>query len=303
VQNPDPFEVHPIEEEPRRWLALASSVLAHVVIILLVLVGPFPAPEAGPVEPDVAARPIAIDPRIPFEARQSQPQAVPVPEEPVPLGPDADRPDPAPREASPEVPPPDEPDPEDEPPDDPEESGTPAASSEPPTRIATPRDLAAGGTVLGPPTSPFGRPSTQSPAPSGGAATSSGAVGSMGRLGFSSGDSRSWRESFPETTGQCVEIPELGTNPDGTPVLASVSGVVRDQAGRPLPGAHLQIVGASFATFSDGSGRYRLEFDPSLLQRCRVQLVRVSAAGYRDQSLNLAIGRNARSDDVRMRRR
>ena len=80
-------------------------------------------------------------------------------------------------------------------------------------------------------------------------------------------------------------------------------GIVRDNNGRPLPGAHLQIVGAPFATFSDGNGAYRLEFDPSLLEKCRVQVVRVNAQGFRHADLTLAIGRQVRSDDVVLRRR
>lgn len=303
MQNPDPFEVHPIEKEQRSWQALVSSVAAHLILILLVVLRPIPTPEAGPVEPDTDARPIALDPRVPFQDQPQPPQPAPAPEEPRILGPDSDRPDdPVPREAGPELPPTDTPDPEEEVPDeDPDRLREPPAGDAA-TRIATPRDLAANGTVLGPPTSPFGRPSTTPPAPTGGA-VASGRVGSMGRVGVGSRDARSWRESFPEATGKCVEIPDLGRNPDGTPVLASVSGIVRDQSGRPLPGAHLQIVGAPFATFSDGSGNYRLEFDPALLQRCRVQQVRVTAQGYRTQNLMLAIGRNARSDDVLMRRR
>lgn len=305
MQNPEPFEVHPIEKEQRSWQALVSSVVAHLLVILLVVLRPNPLPDAGPVEEATDARPIALDPQIPFAQRPENQQQPPpqVPEEPVALGPDSDRPDePIPREAGPETPPTETPEPDQEPP--PEEPDLPAVppSGESASRIATPRDLAANGSILGPPTSPFGRPSAQPPAPTGGA-VASGTVGSMGRVGFGNRDTRSWRESFPEAAGRCVEIPDLGTNPDGTPVLASVSGIVRDQTGRPLPGAHLQIVGAAFATFSDGAGRYRLEFDPSLLQRCRVQLVRVTAQGYRTQDLHLAIGRNARSDDVLMRRR
>lgn len=306
MQNPDPFEVHPIEEEQRSWQALVTSVVAHLLVILLVVIRPIPSPDAGPVEPADDARPIALDPRIPFpQQAQPQPPTLQVPEDPVILGPNSSRPDERiPREATPDAPPPEEPDPENDPPVDPR---TPPEAAAPPARetaprIATPRDLSASGSILGAPTSPLGRPSAQPEAPTAGSVATSSA-GSMGRTGFSNRDSRSWRESFPEAAGRCVEIPDLGRNPDGTPVLASVSGIVRDQTGRPLAGAHLQIVGAASATFSDGAGRYRLEFDPSLLQRCRVQQVRVSLTGFRDQFLMLAIGRNARSDDVLMRRR
>jgi hypothetical protein len=128
-------------------------------------------------------------------------------------------------------------------------------------------------------------------------------VGAMGAVGMRAQDGRVWTQSFPEAAGRCVEIPDLGKNPDGTPVLASVTGVVRDQSGRPLPGAHLVIVGKPYSAFSDGQGNYRLEFDPALLERCRVQYVRVTADGYRYADLTLAIGRSVRSDDVFLRRK
>jgi hypothetical protein len=70
-----------------------------------------------------------------------------------------------------------------------------------------------------------------------------------------------------------------------------------------LAGAHLTIVGTPYSTFSDGGGNYRLEFDPRLLEKCRVQYVRVAADGYSGQSLTLSVGREVRSDDVVLRRR
>lgn len=85
--------------------------------------------------------------------------------------------------------------------------------------------------------------------------------------------------------------------PDPTPidtnapvVLDSISGVVYDNSGMPLTGAHLQVVGTSYHSFSDGGGRYSLAFDVSLVANCRVQVVRVSAAGYRGRDLYLAMG-------------
>ena len=82
----------------------------------------------------------------------------------------------------------------------------------------------------------------------------------------------------------------------------SVIGRVLDPTGRPLAGAHLQIVGAGYATFSDNNGNYRLEFDPRLLEKCRVHVVRVTLTGFKGQTLTLGIGRRVQSDDVRLRR-
>ena len=302
--NPEPFEVHQIEAEPRSWQATAGSILAHAVIILLLILQPsLPTPQPSGVRESREAQAIALPPEHRFEQDSDQ-RAQQVPDQPVPLGPDSRDPDaPVPREGE------DLPEPEPTPPDQVEE--VPPAEVPPPTesveRIPSPADLLAGGSTIRGPTSGFPPNSTNPDAMEGGAsgATGSTSAGAMGRTGFSSRDTRAWRESAPPATaaGRCVDIPSLGNNPDGSPVLASVMGIVRDNNGRPLPGAHLQIVGAPFATFSDGQGNYRLEFDPALLAKCRVQVVRVSASGYRDSNLTLAIGRQVRSDDVFMRRR
>lgn len=298
MQSPEPFEVHQIEAEPRTWKPLAWSVLAHAIVIaILILNPPLPMPEGAEVRDSPEAQAIALPPNARFDDRRPEP----VPERPTPLGPDSDNPDaPVPQEEGPQDPPPDDP-----PPDRPDQQQPTEAPQSPP-RIATPRDLqAGGGLVVGPSTSPF--PSTTrdpTAAPAGGGMTAGRTrVGAMGAVGMRAQDGRVWTQSFPEAAGRCVEIPDLGRNPDGTPVLASVTGVVRDQSGRPLVGAHLVIVGKPYSTFSDGAGNYRLEFDPALLERCRVQYVRVSAAGYRYADLTLAIGRNVRSDDVFLRRR
>ena len=89
MQNPEPFEVHAIEEEKRSWSALASSMAAHLLVILLVLLRPIPSPHAGETEPSLDAQPIMLDQRVPFDQRQVPPPA-PVPEDPVALGPECE---------------------------------------------------------------------------------------------------------------------------------------------------------------------------------------------------------------------
>lgn len=306
MRNLEPFEVHQLEAEPRSWQATLGSVLAHVVLLLILILKPrFPTPEPSGVRESPDAQAIVLPPEYRFEQDQRA-RAQQVPEQPIPLGPDSRNPDvPIPREGEDRVeqePDLTQPDPLQPPPERQEEE--PVERME---RIPTPADLMAGGSIIRGPTSVLPPNSTNPNATPTGTSGARGATsaGAMGRTGFSSSDTRAWRESAPAATaaGRCVDIPSLGNNPDGTPVLASVMGVVRDNNGRPLPGAHLQIVGAPFATFSDGQGNYRLEFDPALLAKCRVQIVRVSATGYRDSNLTLAIGRQVRSDDVVMRRR
>jgi hypothetical protein len=75
------------------------------------------------------------------------------------------------------------------------------------------------------------------------------------------------------------------------PAIGVVEGVVRNEtSGRPLPGAFLQLMGTGSAVFSDARGHYRLTFDPSLVGRCRSQVVRVTAPGYRARNMILSVG-------------
>jgi hypothetical protein len=87
----------------------------------------------------------------------------------------------------------------------------------------------------------------------------------------------------------CIPDPRP-QNLDGPVVLDSIAGQVFDRRGAPLTGAHLQVVGTSYHTFSDGGGLYTLVFDVGLVANCRVQVVRVSAPGYRGRDLYLAMG-------------
>ncbi len=309
MQILEPYEVHThVGDDSRDTRALLTSLVAHALVILAVLLRPMASENIAPPPQAETGQPVALDPRVAFQEPQRAdapppPPSQPLPEEPVLLGPDSDRPEDPPREQGPEEPPPELENPPNLPTNDPLPERNPQDTEEA-TRIPTPADVAASGRILGSPTSPFPGVATgaEGPPPQG-AAEAGAAVGAMGRTGISNSDSRGWRQSFPQASGQCVQIPDLGTNADGTPVLASVIGVVLDQRGRPLAGAHLQILGAPFATFSDGSGRYRLEFDPKLLEKCRTQVVRVVATGYREQTLNLGIGRQVTSDDVVLRRR
>jgi hypothetical protein len=276
------------------------------------------APEANSTPPPSAPQPAPETP--PAESpRPQEPQPPPPPEPPrdaTPLGPDSKNPDAlVPKEAGPPKPPIDpdlmdvnkpEPPPTkvETPPAQPE--ATPEAAPKAIRRIATASDMVRSNTApLGLPAQRNGiaRDLREEGTTTGSTAIAS-SVGTMGRVGPSSPDNRDWRPSFPEAAGRCVEIPDLGTNPDGTPVLATVIGrVLQDDQRTPLAGAHLQIVGTTFGTFSNSNGDYRLEFDPKLLERCRVQYVRVVREGFSGQLLTLAIGQRIASDDVVLRRR
>jgi hypothetical protein len=81
------------------------------------------------------------------------------------------------------------------------------------------------------------------------------------------------------------------------PSTGVIEGIVRTEtSGRPIPGAFLQLLGSGSATFANASGRYRLTFDPALVDVCRSQLVRVTAPGFRARTMILGIG--FQSDNV-----
>ena len=109
-----------------------------------------------------------------------------------------------------------------------------------------------------------------------------------------------WTVGRPE---RCTPQPATPRNL-ATPVqLGTVVGrIFRQDTGRPLAGAHLQMLGTPYVAFTDGRGEYRFNFDLALVDNCRTQYVRVSATGYESRLLVLVVGPN-RSEDVRLRRR
>jgi len=111
-------------------------------------------------------------------------------------------------------------------------------------------------------------------------------------------------ESYlPDHPERCVP---KEPNPDsvGTPQYGVVVGrIFRQDNGAPLVGAHLQMLGTPYVTFTDGTGEYHFRFDMSLVDNCRTQYVRVSAPGYESRLLVLMVGQNVRSDDVQLRKK
>lgn len=322
-----PFGTLPREVRTRHWAPLGTSALIHAAVILAILLWPAPA-SSGDLPPSEEVRSVALAPPDPANTyRPPAPRTVarPSPPSATPLGPDAKTDVPVPVEAGPTKPPID-PDlidvskasdpgsaaapPAPEPPPVVEPEPAPASTERSARRIPRAAEVLAGlgSRLTATPTSPWGPPrdlltdSASASASKGAPAASM--PNAMGRVGIAARDNRDWRPSSPTAAGRCVEVPDLGTNADGTPVLATVIGRVFREDGRtPLDGANLVIIGSSFSTFSNSNGDYRLEFDPRLLQRCRVQYVRVSAAGFSGRLLTLSIGNKIISDDVVLRRR
>ena len=310
-------------------MALGTSAILHAFLIFLFVFG-IPVSSGTPAAPQpagVAPQPIALQPPTakttppptpvapppPPAAQTAPPPPPPPPMRQAELGPDSKKPDAPAKEAAakaadaeaanagktktpdPVTPPPatDQPKP-------------PEAQPPAPQRIQVPRpgDYTGAGPIPMPSRSPFGPPKLDTASGAPPSEVAAVATNSMGRAGLTNRDPQKWENSFDnETSGRCIAIPDLGKNADGTPVLASVIGRILDTDGRtPMPGARLQISGTQFGTFTDNSGEYRLDFDPRLLEKCRVQYVTVVANGYRMESLKLSIGPKVRSDDVVLRR-
>ena len=108
---------------------------------------------------------------------------------------------------------------------------------------------------------------------------------------------------LPESSERCIPEPSAPTDAAGPTQFGTVVGrIFRQDNGRPLAGAHLQMIGTPYVTFTDATGEYRFKFDAALMNNCRTQYVRVSAAGYESRMLVMVMGPN-RSEDVRLRRR
>lgn len=109
---------------------------------------------------------------------------------------------------------------------------------------------------------------------------------------------------LPDRSERCIPRPSLPRDSAGPIQLAMVAGrIFRQDNGRPLAGAHLQMVGTPHVAFTDGNGEYRFRFDLALVDNCRTQYVKVTAAGYESRLLVLVVGPQIRSEDVHLRRR
>jgi hypothetical protein len=109
---------------------------------------------------------------------------------------------------------------------------------------------------------------------------------------------------LPDHPEKCIPHQAPPSDSAGPPQLGIVMGkIFRKDNGRPLVGAHLQMLGTPYVAFTDESGEYRFRFDLSLVDNCRTQYVRVTAAGYESRLLVLVVGPNVRSDDVELKKK
>jgi hypothetical protein len=116
--------------------------------------------------------------------------------------------------------------------------------------------------------------------------------------------SRPMEAYLPDHPERCVPHPVAPRDSAGPTQFGVAQGkIFRQKDGRPLAGAHLQMLGTPYVTFTDDQGEYHFRFDLSLVDNCRTQYVRVSAPGYESRLLVLVVGPNVRSEDVLLRKR
>jgi hypothetical protein len=108
---------------------------------------------------------------------------------------------------------------------------------------------------------------------------------------------------LPDRAEKCVPRATAAGDSAGAQYGTVVGRIFRGDNGRPLAGAHLQMLGTPFVAFTGPDGEYRFRFDLSLVDNCRTQYVRVSARGYESRLLVLMVGENVRSEDVSLERR
>ena len=109
---------------------------------------------------------------------------------------------------------------------------------------------------------------------------------------------------MPEDSTKCIPRPTEPRDPSAPVQFGVAEGrILRADNGRPLAGAHLQMLGTPYTAFTDDDGGYKFRFDMSLVEQCRTQYVRVEAKGYESRLLVLVVGLSVRSEDVRLEKR
>ena len=286
----------------RPWISLALSAALHAALLVLAVHLSREPAEAPPEEPEAAA----TDP-----SRQVEMVYLPPPPAPKVTPP----PPPQPRPAPPQPPPPAAPPtpreriaplPE-------KEQRTPEPDANAPPEAARSegeeptRDDPAGGEPSGAPEVKTGTPV---PTEKTAATMESEARRIFGRprLGPRPGAgpraSRPMEAYLPDHPERCTPTPAAPRDSAGPIQYGLVVGrIFRQDNGQPLSGAHLQMLGTPYVTFTDGTGEYHFRFDLSLVDNCRSQYVRVTAPGYESRLLVLMVGANVRSDDVLLKRR
>jgi hypothetical protein len=289
-----PHQLVPLPPRPRRsWTSLAASAAVHAAAIVLAVTLSARVPEVEETEPE---RPEDESRQVQMVYLPPPPPTPPPPAQPPPPPPPPARPTPPPPQ--PVTPPPEREqlEPEDRanaPPDavrtEGEEADEPEGASDPEAPAEAPRVEA---------------PVTEAPTLESEARRIFGRRRVATAPGVGPRAVRPLETYIPDRPDKCVPTPRPPADSAVPAQYGTVVGrIFREDGGRPLPGAHLQMLGTPYVAFTDGEGEYRFRFDLSLMDNCRTQYVRVTAKGYESRLLVLVVGQNVRSEDVHLERR
>ena len=272
----------------RNWTSLATSAAVHLALLALAIAATRPKPEPSQdrrrADPTEQARQVQMV-YIPPPPAPAKPPPPPPPPPPAPAPPPA-TPRPVPRPVAP-----------------PPEKAQPVPEK---NANAPPEATRSEGEETDQPEG--GAPAT-TPAPAAEAAPTmeSEAQRIFGQKHLATQPGAGPRETrpleayLPDRAEKCV--PRAATSDSAGPQYGTVVGrIFRGDNGRPLAGAHLQMLGTPFVAFTGPDGEYRFHFDLSLVDNCRTQYVRVSAKGYESRLLVLVVGEDVRSEDVSLER-
>ncbi len=115
--------------------------------------------------------------------------------------------------------------------------------------------------------------------------------------------SRPMEAYLPDHPEKCIPNQTAPRDSAAAEYGVVVGKIFRQDNGLPLSGAHLQMLGTPYVTFTSDGGEYRFRFELALVDNCRTQYVRVTAPGYESRLLVLMVGPNVRSEDVVLKRR
>ncbi len=276
----------------KSWSSLATSAAVHAALIALVVTLSNRVPPIEEAAPERRAKPsrqvdmIYLPPPPPEPA----PPVAPPPPQPPPQ-PEPPRPPPPPSAPPPER----QPEPEDRanaPPEATRSEGDEADEPEGASDTDAPREA------------PREAPRAAAPTLESEALRIFGRRRIATRPGAGPRATRPMESYIPDRPDKCVPAPTAPADSAGAVQFGTVVGkIFREDGGRPLAGAHLQMLGTPYVTFTDSEGEYQFRFDLSLMDDCRTQYVRVTAKGYESRLLVLLVGQNVRSEDVHLQKR
>lgn len=272
----------------RSWISLAASSAVHagVLVLVLLLTRRTEAPDQrdrpdGPIDDSRQTQMVYLQPP-PEPPPPPPPPATPPPTPPPqpqprtpPIQPSTPPPPEERKESEPEAnAPPDAVKAEGQESDDPEGGGTSGKTEEAvPTMESEARRI-------------FGRPRLAT------------------RPGVGPRAVRPMESYIPDEATKCLPRPTAPAESLGPVQYGTVEGrIFRGDNGKPLAGAHLQMIGTPYTTFTDPDGSYTFRFDLALMDHCRTQYVRVTAKGYESRLLVLVVGANVKSEDVSLKKR